>query len=119
MKDINKVILVGRLGADPVRRETKSGFTVVSFSVATGRKIKSSDDTEASETEWHQIKSWGKQGESCARYLKKGSSVYLEGSIRTRKFDGKDGKPHTSYEIHTTDVSFLTKSSQKKMESAA
>lgn len=104
MKDINKVILVGRLGADPIQRETKNGLPVVSFSVATSRKGREEGETL---TQWHKIVAWGKQAEICGTYLKKGHSVYVEGSMRSRKYEGKDGTIKLAFEIHADDVSFL------------
>jgi single-strand DNA-binding protein len=131
MKDVNKVILVGRLGADPIRRHTKSGFPVAHFAVATSRRIykdnpsaspadnsesattpltsvsSDSSTTHVEETQWHQIVAWGKQGEACAQYLKKGHSVYVEGMIKSRNWEGKDGAQRTSFEIHSENISFL------------
>ena len=120
MKDVNRVILMGRLGNDPIQRETKKGTTVVNFSMATSRKIYPEVDVAdtgdakegeeilpVEETNWHRIVSWGKLGELCAQYLKKGSPVFIEGSIRARKYTAKDGTEKYSYEIHADDVSFL------------
>ncbi|MBI4924513.1 MAG: single-stranded DNA-binding protein [Bdellovibrio sp.] len=109
MRDLNKALIMGRLGADPIQRFTKSGMSVVHFSVATSRKIKSDalglEDRE--ETEWHKIVVWGKQGEVCAQYLKKGSPVLIEGMIRSHSYDSKDGTKKTAFEIHADQVSFL------------
>lgn len=110
MKDVNKVILVGRLGADPIQRETKNGKVVVHFSLATSRRIQSegeSSEAVTEETQWHKVLAWGKEGENCAQFLKKGASVYVEGSIRSHKFDGKDGTPRTVFEVYADSVSFL------------
>jgi single-strand DNA-binding protein len=113
VKDINKVILVGRLGADPVHRFTKTGIPVSHFSVATSRKS-TKDDPEKpgefivfEETQWHRIVAWNKQAEACSQYLKKGSAVYLEGYIRSRQYDDKDGINKTLYEIQLETISFL------------
>ena len=119
MKDVNKIILVGRLGSDPVARETKSGISVVNFSVATSRKLKSEGTEEGAEvgtaleeTQWHRIVAWGKQGEICSQYLRKGQPVYIEGSVRTRKFESKDGAERIAFEVHAESVSFLGRSSR-------
>jgi len=104
MKDINKVILVGRLGADPVQKETKNGLAVASFSVATSRKGR---EDGVIQTQWHKIVAWGKQAEACATYLKKGHLVYVEGSMRSRKYEAKDGTARLAFEIHVDDVSFI------------
>jgi single-strand DNA-binding protein len=119
MRDINKVILIGRLGSNPVQRSTKSGYTVVNFSVATSRKIQKQGAAPnvveyIEETEWHRIVTWGKQGENCAQYLGKGSLVYIEGSIRSHQYDDKSGSHKTAYEIHADAVRFL--SSRQKSE---
>ena len=116
MKDMNKVILIGRLGADPVLRETKTGAVVVHFPVATSRRVKSTEPSEedpkteerkTEETQWHRIVAWGTQGEACARYLKKGEKVYVEGSVLSRKYEGKDGRERVAFEIVAENVGFL------------
>ena len=112
MKDVNKVILLGRLGADPVQRFTQTGKSVVNFSVATTRKLMREDEAAfleqpAEETQWHKVVGWGKLGENCAQYLKKGSSVYVEGSLRTRQYEDKNGVPKLSFEIYADEVSFI------------
>ena len=112
MKDVNKVFLIGRLGNDPIQRETKNGTTVVHFSMATSRRLRSEEDAAedalpVEETQWHQIVSWGKQGELCAQYLKKGSPVFIEGSIRMHKYTAKDGASKNAFEINADNVSFL------------
>ena len=111
MKDVNKIILVGRLGADPVERETKSGISVVHFPLATSRKVRDDEDEEGErtgeETQWHRVVAWGKQGSACAQYLKKGQPVYIEGMVRSRKFEAKDGTQRFSFEVHADKVSFL------------
>lgn len=111
MKDVNKIILLGRLGADPIQRETKSGTVVVHFPVATSRRLREDGESEGEsfteETQWHRIVAWGKRGEHCALYLRKGNRVYVEGSVRTRKYDTKDGEARIAFEIHADEVSFL------------
>ncbi len=113
MKDINKIIIIGRLGADPILRETKTGSVVVHFPVATSRRVKSTEPSETEEvvmkeeTQWHRVVAWGRQGESCAQYLKKGQKVYVEGSILSRQYEGKDGLEKTSFEVIAETVSFL------------
>lgn len=113
MKDVNKIILIGRLGADPIQRQTKSGVSVVHFSVATSRRFTREDsngsatNTVVEETQWHQVVAWGKQGEACSQYLKKGNRVYVEGSIKNRQFEDKGGVTKTTVEVHAETVSFL------------
>ncbi len=113
MKDVNKVILVGRLGGDPVLRETKNGIPVANFSLATSRRLKTEATVEGEsvepqeETQWHRVVVWGRQGEACTQYLKKGHAIYVEGSVRSRKYETKEGESRLSYEIHADEVSFL------------
>lgn len=112
MKDVNKVILMGRLGSDPKRRETKTGLSVVNFPLATSRRLKAEPGSTKNydeETQWHRIVVWGRKGENCAQYLKKGSAVYIEGSMRNHQYDGKDGVKHYSSEVYADDVSFLNR----------
>jgi single-strand DNA-binding protein len=123
MRDVNKIILIGRLGADPIQRTTKNGNPVVNFSVATSRKFKAAAGMEESEgdgrkweeeTQWHQVVVWGKQGEYCAEYLRKGHGVYLEGSLRSRQYEAKDGSQRTVFEVHADDVRFLSRPYRKR-----
>jgi single-strand DNA-binding protein len=87
---INKVILVGRLGKDPEIRSTPQGNTVAKFTVATDEKFTDRAGEKQERTEWHNIVAWGKLGEICGQYLKKGKLVYIEGSIRTDSWDDKE-----------------------------
>ena len=111
MKDINKIILICRLGANPILRETKTGAVVVNFSIATSRRVKSTDASETEpmteETQWHRIVAWGRQGEMCAQYLTKGEKVYVEGSVLSQKYVGKEGKERVLFEVIAETVSFL------------
>ena len=87
---INKVILVGRLGKDPEIRSTPQGNTVAKFTLATDEKFTDRAGEKQERTEWHNIVAWGKLGEICGQYLKKGKLVYIEGSIRTDSWDDKE-----------------------------
>ncbi len=87
---INKVILVGRLGKDPEIRSTPQGTTVAKFTVATDEKFTDRAGEKQERTEWHNIVAWGKLGEICGQYLRKGKLVYIEGSIRTDSWDDKE-----------------------------
>ena len=110
MKDVNKVMLIGRLGANPVLRETKNGVPVVHFPLATSRRLssESKEGEPKEETQWHRVVTWGKQGESCAQFLEKGASVFVEGSMRSHKYEGKDGNARLAFEVHAESVSFLS-----------
>src|SRR3954467_12530751 len=87
---INKVILVGRLGKDPEIRSTPQGTSVAKFTVATDEKFTDRAGEKQERTEWHNIVAWGKLGEICGQYLRKGKLVYIEGSIRSDSWDDKE-----------------------------
>lgn len=87
---INKVILVGRLGKDPEIRSTPGGTSVAKFTVATDERFTDKSGEKQERTEWHNITAWGKLGEICGQYLRKGKLVYIEGSIRTDSWDDKE-----------------------------
>jgi len=99
MASVNKVILVGNLGRDPEMRYMPDGTASASFSIATTEKYKDKGGVQQEHTEWHNISFFGRTAEVCGQYLKKGSAVYVEGSIRSRKYTGKDGVERTAYEI--------------------
>ncbi|MBO4441634.1 single-stranded DNA-binding protein [bacterium] len=103
---LNKVMLIGRLGRDPEKRYTSSELPVCRFTMATSERIKKGDSFEE-KTEWHRIVVFGGQAENIARYLKKGSLVYVEGKIQTRSYTDKDGAQKSSTEIVATSVNFL------------
>jgi len=90
MAGINKVILVGKLGADPEIRTFDNGIKKASFSLATGESYKDKEGNRVDQTEWHNIALWRGQAEVAEKYLHKGSKIYLEGKIRTRSYE-KDG----------------------------
>ena len=87
---INKVILVGRLGKDPEVRSTPSGQTVAKFTMATDERFTDKSGEKQQRTEWHNIVAWGKLGEICGQYLRKGKLVYVEGRIQTDSWDDKE-----------------------------
>ncbi|WP_347555936.1 single-stranded DNA-binding protein [Robbsia sp. KACC 23696] len=100
MASVNKVIIVGNLGADPETRSFPSGSgSVTNLRVATTERYKDRDGNFQENTEWHRISLFNKLGEIAAQYLKKGSSVYIEGRIRTRKYQDKDGRDVYATEI--------------------
>jgi len=104
---VNKVILVGNLGKDPEVRFTPNGKALAKFSVATSERWTDQDGQKQERTEWHNVVVWGKQAETCGQYLSKGRQVYVEGSIRTRSYDDKDGNKKYITEIVARDVRFL------------
>jgi len=100
MASVNKVIIVGNLGADPETRYTPSGDAVTNIRVATTDKWKDKASGEMKEaTEWHRISFFGRLAEVAGEYLKKGSQVYVEGSLRTRKWQDKEGQDRYSTDI--------------------
>ena len=104
---VNKVILLGNLGKDPETRYTQSGTAVCNFNIATTKKWKSQDGQQNSETEWHRIVVWQKLAELCQEYLHKGSKVYLEGEIHTKKWQDQQGADRYTTEIVAREVKFL------------
>ena len=100
MASVNKVILVGNLGADPETRYQTSGDAITNIRLATTDKWKDKTSGEMKEaTEWHRVAFFGRLAEVAGEYLKKGSQVYVEGRIRTRKYQDKDGNERYSTEI--------------------
>jgi len=105
---INKVILVGRLGKDPEVRSTPSGTSVAKFTIATDERFTDKNGEKQERTEWHNIVAWGKLGEICGQYLRKGKLVYIEGSIRTDSWDDKEsGQKKYRTEIVARDMKML------------
>jgi single-strand DNA-binding protein len=107
MAGVNKVIIVGHLGADPEVRYTQSGQAVASFNVATSETFNDKNGERQERTEWHRIVAWAKLAELCGEYLKKGRQVYLEGRLQTRQWDDKDGNKRYTTEIVAQNVQFL------------
>ena len=105
---VNKVIIVGHLGRDPESRTFDNGNAVCNFSVATSEKWKDKHTGEMREaTEWHRIQTSGKLAEICQQWLKKGSLVYIEGSLRTRKWEDKDGQERSVQEVRADVMKML------------
>jgi|TARA_Y100000814_G_scaffold291301_1_gene267444 single-strand DNA-binding protein len=96
---INRVMLVGHLGGDPESRYTQSGTAVANFNVATNESRKNAEGSYQDHTEWHRCVLFGKPAETAAQYLKKGQLVYIEGRLRTRSWEDKDGNKRTTTEI--------------------
>lgn len=99
MASVNKVILVGNLGRDPEMRYMPSGEAVANLAVATTDKFKDKAGQMVEQTEWHRVSFFGRTADVCGQYLKKGSQVYIEGLIRTRKYTDKDGVEKYATEI--------------------
>ena len=108
MRGVNKAIIVGQLGKDPELRYTADGKAIANFSVATSEQWKDTQTGEKQEkTEWHRISIFGKLAEIAGEYLRKGSQVYLEGKIQTRKWTDKDGQDRYTTEIIADQMQML------------
>jgi len=105
---INKAIIIGNLGKDPEVRYSQTGGAIASFSIATTETWKKQDGTKEEKTEWHKIVAFGRLAEICGEYLSKGSKVYLEGKIQTRKWENKDGVTQYTTEIVAREMKMLT-----------
>ncbi len=104
---VNKVILVGRLGADPEVRYTQDGTMVTNFRLATNEVGKDRSGERTQRTEWHRIVTFGKLAEVCGSYLSKGSLAYVEGRLQTRTWDDKDGNKRSTTEIVAQNMQIL------------
>lgn len=104
---LNKVILIGRLGRDPETRFMANGEAVCNFSVATSEKYTDKNGQRQEATEWHEVTMFRKLAEIAGKYLTKGSQVYLEGKIQSRKYQGKDGVERTAYDIICSEMKML------------
>ncbi len=106
-RGINKVILVGNLGNDPEVRYSQNGSTITTVSIATSEQWKDRDGNPQERTEWHRVKFFGKLAEIAGEYLKKGRQIYVEGSLRTDKYTGKDGIERYSTDIIANEMQML------------
>lgn len=107
MASINKVILVARLGKDPEIRYMPNGKSVANFSVATSRQWKNQNGEKQEETEWSNIVAYDKLADIIGKYLRKGSQVYLEGRLQTRRWQDKEGKDRYTTEIICNEMQML------------
>ena len=105
--NVNKIILVGNLGHTPELRHTVKGNPVLSLSLATNRNFKNAQGEAQQEAVWHRATVWGKQAEACAKFLTKGSRVYLEGELRMKTWADKDGLERKTAEINVDEIKFL------------
>jgi single-strand DNA-binding protein len=103
---LNKTQIIGRLGQDPELRHTGSGTAVANLSIATDESY-TQDGKEVEQTEWHDVTCWAGLAETVNEYLEKGRRVYVEGSLKTREWEDKDGNQRYSTEIHADRVDFL------------
>lgn len=111
---VNKVILIGNLGADPEVRYTSSGGAVGNFSLATNESWTDKNGQKQERTEWHRIVVWGKTAENCGQYLSKGRQAYIEGRLQTRDWMDKEGNKRYTTEVVAQSVRFLGGPSAEK-----
>ncbi len=102
-----KVILIGNVGRDPEARTTPAGDNVTEFSVAVSERRRGRDGQQQEQTTWFRISAWGKLGETCAQYLHKGSSVYVEGTLTQREYTDREGAARTSLDVRASEMKML------------
>lgn len=107
MASLNKVLLLGNLGADPDVRYTEGGTAIATLSIATNRRYRNRDNELVSETEWHRVVLFGRTAELAKDYLKKGRSVFIEGRLRTRKWTDQNGQDRWTTEIVCDNMQFV------------
>ena len=108
MAGVNKVHLIGNLGSDPETKHLENGSAVSNFPLATSETYKNKQGEKVTNTEWHRVVLWSPLAELAEKYLKKGSQVYIEGKLATRKYEDKDGITRYTTEIICRDITFLS-----------
>ncbi|MDX9746000.1 MAG: single-stranded DNA-binding protein [Syntrophales bacterium] len=116
---VNKVILIGRLGADPEVRYTPDGTMVVNFRMATDESFKNRQGEKVTRTEWHRIVVFGRLAEICGNYLSKGRLVFIEGRLQTSTWDDKDGNKRWTTEIIAANMQMLESKGQGRGQDVA
>ena len=104
---LNKVMIIGRLGADPEMKTLSSGNALTTFNVATSENWKDKDGQKQERTEWHRIVVWGKLAEICGKYLAKGREAFIEGKLQTRSWEDQQGQKKYTTEVVATNVQFI------------
>ena len=107
VRGLNRVQIIGNLGADPEMRYTPSGTAVTNFRVAVNRTRRGPDGNNVDETEWFRVVAWDKLAETCNEFLRKGRPVYVEGRLQSRKYTDKDGIERTSVEVVANEMIML------------
>lgn len=107
-RSVNKVILIGHLGQDPELRYTGNGTAVCNLRLATNESYKNSDGEWVERTEWHRVVTWARLAEICGEYLSKGSQVYFEGNLQTRKWEDRDGNERYTTEVKAREMVMLS-----------
>lgn len=118
-RGLNKVMIIGNLGRDPEMRYTPSGRPVTTFTLATSRSWNSADGERHSETEWFNVVAWGNLAEICKQHLNKGQQVYIEGRLKTRRWEDKEGAKHTMTEIVASEMLMLGERREVNQSEAA
>ncbi|OGH00182.1 MAG: hypothetical protein A2600_06815 [Candidatus Lambdaproteobacteria bacterium RIFOXYD1_FULL_56_27] len=113
MGNLNKVLLIGRLGQDPEKRVTPTGHSVVTLNIATSERFNDKGGNKQERTEWHRVVFWDKSADLIEQYLKKGSQLYVEGALQTREWQDKDGNKRYSTEIVARNFQFLDSPQQR------
>ena len=116
MASLNRVMLIGNMGDDPDMRYTAAGSAVCNFTLATNENWKDKDGNKQQKSEWHRVVMFGKLAEIAGQYLKKGSAVYIEGKLQTRKWQDKDGKDRYTTEIIADEMKMLGGGGEKPQE---
>jgi single-strand DNA-binding protein len=116
--NVNKIILVGNIGQDPELRTTSKGTAVTNLSLATHRLIRQESGEKEQKTDWHKAVVWGKRAETCAKHLKKGHRVYIEGLLQPRTWTDKEGNAHQQQEVVVERIEFLGGKSKDIVESS-
>jgi single-strand DNA-binding protein len=116
MSGVNKVILVGNLGADPTLRYTPNGTAVANFSLATSERFTNKAGEKETRTEWHRVVAWAKLAEICNEYLKKGKQVYIEGRLQTRSWDDQNGNKKYTTEVIAQNMVMLGRAGDSPMD---
>lgn len=113
MSGVNKVILIGNLGADPEVRYTASGQAVANLRLATTERWVNKSGERTEQTEWHRVVAWGKLAETCGQYLQKGKQIYVEGKIRTRQWQDQTGQKRYTTEIVANNLVMLGRAGER------
>lgn len=116
MSGINKVLLIGRLGADPEVKAVGQGTTVATFNLATSENWVGKDGQKQERTEWHRVVTWGKLAEICGKHLTKGRQVYVEGRLQTRSWEDQQGQKRYTTEVVASTVQFLGSAGESRVE---
>ncbi len=106
---LNRMTAIGNLGSDPEMRYTPNGNPVTTFNIAVNRRYNTQDGEQHEETEWFRVVAWNQLAERCNQYLSKGQKVYVDGRLRTDRWEGRDGTPRTTIEIVAQNVVFMSR----------